>query len=110
MDNTSSSIHPEPMVVTADPFLRFAYTAAIVVMMYDYGKILLQLCWELIDDPFRSIWQRRWSLGKCLYLFCGFVVGSYKPRSDLVRYLSVGHNIWWDIFSLVYIDEEKYTG
>ncbi|KAF8530267.1 hypothetical protein BU17DRAFT_60027 [Hysterangium stoloniferum] len=40
--------------------VRFSWVTAATVMVYDYG---------LTIEHEKSTWQRRWTLGKCLYLF-----------------------------------------
>ncbi|KAF8507839.1 hypothetical protein BU17DRAFT_71033 [Hysterangium stoloniferum] len=81
MDHTDFSTD----LVTAYLSTKFSYIAAIVVMVYDY---VLTISHE------KSIWQRRWSLGKGLYLFARYlglliaIFDLYVRLGDHVIYLS----------------------
>ncbi|KAF8530281.1 hypothetical protein BU17DRAFT_60038 [Hysterangium stoloniferum] len=70
VEATSSSLgimsDPTELValLRADFSVESSYMAAIVVMVYDYA---------LTIHHEKSVWQRRWSLGKCLYLFVRYL-------------------------------------
>ncbi|KAF8530272.1 hypothetical protein BU17DRAFT_60032 [Hysterangium stoloniferum] len=74
--------HNSLAAIRADNVTKYSWVGAATVMVYDYG---------LTIGHEKSMWQRRWSLGKCLYLFeysllfLTFMYGSYK---EIVRFLS----------------------
>ncbi|KAF8530270.1 hypothetical protein BU17DRAFT_60030 [Hysterangium stoloniferum] len=64
---------------------KLSWVAAATVMVYDYGKVKI-IATALETDIFfstrpvvltikheKSVWQRRWSLGKCLYFFTRYL-------------------------------------
>jgi len=82
--------------IRADNVIKCSWVAAAAVMVYDYG---------LTIQHEHFMWQRRWSLGKCLYLFTRYL-GLVTVILDISVMFTAGHTekfckatFWWELFS-----------
>ncbi|KAF8530362.1 hypothetical protein BU17DRAFT_60104 [Hysterangium stoloniferum] len=78
-------------VLRSDVSIQYSYTAAIVAMVYDYGKSQNCTATVLEINPSSHL------------NLCDNDGGHWENASIF----SCGYLIWWDIFSLVFIDEER---